>query len=123
MQIRERLSLLLFFSIIFILCVLNFNSSDSGRRRAFPIQVAFERIRMGMTEEELNALMASYHEDETEHMQWRYWRERGYVVFVTVWPKDFFPIRPPGLMQLDGPEVVYGKELYKRNRMVKKTAR
>jgi hypothetical protein len=115
MQIRERLSLLLFFSIIFILCVLNFDSSDSGRMRAFPIQVAFEKIRIGMTEEELDALMASYQEDKTEHGQWRYWREGGYVVFVTVWPKNFLPIRPPGSGQFDGPDVVYDKVLYKES--------
>jgi hypothetical protein len=115
MQIHARLSMLLLFSTILIVWVLALSSADLIRRRAIgpqPIEAAFAEVRIGMREEELVALMAPYHELDTEHLQWRYWIEGRTVVFVTVWPKNFRPIRPPN-QALDGPDVVWEKEMHK----------
>ena len=114
MDIRKRLPLLMLFLTLFIVCVFMFRSPDPERGRqirAQPIEAAYAEIRIGMTEEELVALMAPYQEVNTGHLQWRYWVEGPTVVFVTV--LDGRPIGPPGSQPTDGPYLVQGKEMRK----------
>jgi hypothetical protein len=114
MQIRERLSLLVLFLALFIVCAFMFRSPDPGRGRIRPepIEAAFAKIRIGMKEEELVALMAPYQEVDTGHLQWRYWSEGGTVVSVTVW--DLHPIGVPGSHPIDGPYFVLNKNIHKK---------
>src|SRR5262249_40863025 len=50
-----------------------------------PIEVAFERIRLGMTENELLMLMAPFQKVYTGHGQWPCWTDGEFVVTVTIW--------------------------------------
>jgi hypothetical protein len=118
MQIRERLSLLVLLLALFILCVLMFRSPNSRQAiRPQPIEAAFSQIRIGMTEQELVALMVPYREVKTGHSQWRYWTNGRTAILVTVWPKDYRPIGPPGQEpdgpEPDGPDLVQGREMVK----------
>jgi hypothetical protein len=53
-----------------------------------PIEVAFGKIRKGMSPEDLFALMAPYKKQHSGHYQWQSWREGKNVVTVTIWPDD-----------------------------------
>jgi uncharacterized protein (TIGR03067 family) len=53
-----------------------------------PIEAAFEKIQIGMLEEELFALMAPYEQWHTGHHQWPMWAEGHTEVYVTIWPED-----------------------------------
>jgi hypothetical protein len=78
--------------------------------RPRPIEAAFADIRLGMTEEELVALMAPYEEVNTEHFQWRNWTDGHTIVLFTVWPKDFRPIGP---LRYTGPDLVQDKKMFR----------
>jgi hypothetical protein len=53
-------------------------------------ETAFEKIKIGMSEEELFALMAPFEELYSGHLQWPMWGEGNTTVYVTIWP-DRFP--------------------------------
>src|SRR5262245_36308411 len=65
-----------------------------------PIEAAFEQIRMGMSDEELFAIMAPYEEEFTGHSQWRRWTDGRMVVSVTIWPDGGIPGRGPYRVQV-----------------------
>jgi len=115
MRIRERLSLLVLFLTLFIVCLFMFRSPEPERGQAIrpqPIEAAFAQIRIGMREEELATLMAPYQEGDTGHLQWRYWEEGATVVSVGVW--DLHPIGVPGSQPIDGPYFVLYKNMHKK---------
>ena len=73
---------------------------------AQPIEVAFENIRVGMTERELFTLMAPFRKVFTGHGQWPCWTDGRFVVLVTIWAGG----GPLG----DIPEGVLDKQLYEK---------
>lgn len=65
MRTRERLSLVLLYLTLFILCAFMFRLPQPARERPIrppPIEATFAEILVGMTEQELVALMAPYQE-------------------------------------------------------------
>jgi hypothetical protein len=52
--------------------------------RLEPIEVAFSKIRMGMSEKELFRLMAPFKRERTEHRQWQTWTDGESAVSVTI---------------------------------------
>jgi hypothetical protein len=61
--------------------------APTGVKVDFPIEAAYDKIQIGMKEEDLFALMAPYNHLHTEHHQWQRWAEGHTVVYVTIWPK------------------------------------
>ena len=50
------------------------------------LRQAFQRIQIGMTDDELFALMAPYKRKPTRHYQWQRWTDGQATVSVTIWP-------------------------------------
>jgi len=76
-----------------------------------PLEEAYKDIKIGMTEEELFAMMAPYKRLYTEHGQWQSWEDGHTGISVTLWPKgDFLSRHPDGW----GPFYVRGSQSSER---------
>jgi hypothetical protein len=73
--------------------VISWSAPAPTPRRAKPsggpaLAVSYRAIRMGMTENELHALMAPYRNLRTGHGQWPAWTDGRTTVLLTVMPDD-----------------------------------
>jgi hypothetical protein len=50
-----------------------------------PIEAAYEKIRLGMTQTELDKVMGPFKKVSTGHAQWPRWTDGQFEVDVTIW--------------------------------------